>query len=368
VISLRFFSARAGASLAFLTALASLSGCSDSSDGSTGVDMMPTTADGVVKAMRDSILTDIKTLRAAASAMVAAAPAATDRGWDASQDRAAIDATKAAWRDARTAYEYIEGATAPIFPDIDTSIDARYDDFLAMLPNGDRDPFDDQGVTGLHAVERILYADAIPARVVTFESTLTGYVPAAFPSDGTEASEFRTKLLPKMVADAQTLQDGWTPANINLNDAFGGLISLMNEQQEKVNKAATGEEESRYSQRTMTDIRDNLEGTKKIYALFSSWLRTKTNTDATMDGRAIDAKIMAGFSTLDDLYSQTQGEAIPTPPDSWSAENPSALDLATDFGKLYAGIHAAVAHDDPNSIVYNMNQAATLFGFDQFNE
>ncbi len=328
--------------------------------------MMPTTEAGVVTAMRASISTDITALQNATTAMVAAAPAATDRGWDLTQDQDALNATIAAWKDARTAYEHIEGATAPIFFDIDTSIDARYDDFLAALPNGDNDLFDDMGVTGLHAAERIMYSNVIPQRVITFEQTLMGYVPAAFPSNGTEATEFRTKLLPRMVTDANTLQAGWTPANINLNDAFGGLISLMNEQQEKVNKAATGEEESRYSQRTMTDIRDNLEGTKKIYALFSTWLKTKTSTDPTMDGPTIDGKVMAGFATLDALYSQTQGEAIPTPPDSWSAENPSAADLATDFGKLYSGIQAAVAHDDPNSVVYNMNQAATIFGFAQF--
>jgi len=330
---------------------------------------MPTTADGVVKAMRSSILTDIQALHSATSALAASAPAATDRGWDPSQDRVAIDATKAAWKDARTAYEHIEGATAPIFPDIDSSIDARYDDFLAALPNGDSDLFDDHGVTGLHAAERILYSDAIPERVIDFESTLAGYAPAAFPSTGSEASEFKTKLLPKMVADAALLEQGWTPANINLNDAFKGLISLMNEQQEKVNKAATGEEESRYSQRTMTDIRDNLEGTKKIYALFSGWLKTKTNAaDPTLDGPTIDAKIAAGFATLSDLYAQTPGEAIPPPPDTWSAENPSEADLTTDFGRLYSGIHAAVAHDDPSSVVYNMNQAAAIFGFEQFGE
>ena len=330
------------------------------------------TEEGVVNAIRTSISTDIKSLQDATSAMVSAAPSATDRGWDPAQDQAAMDATKAAWKQARTAYEHIEGATAPDFPNIDFSIDARYDDFLSappLTPNGDSDLFDDQGVTGLHAAERILYSDVIPERVVTFESSLMGYKAAAFPSNGDEAAEFKTKLLPKMVADAASLQAGWTPANINLNDAFGGLISLMNEQQEKVNKAATGEEESRYSQRTMTDLRDNLDGTKKIYSLFSAWLKTKTNAnDPSLDGPTIDSKIMAGFATLEALYAETQGEAIPTPPDSWSAENPSDADLATDFGKLYSAIHAAVAHDDPNSVVYNMNQAATIFGFNQFSE
>ena len=48
-------------------------------------------------------------------------------------DAAAIAAMKDAWKRRRIAYEHVEGATAPIFPDVDVSMDARYDDFLAML-------------------------------------------------------------------------------------------------------------------------------------------------------------------------------------------------------------------------------------------
>ena len=375
---LRSFSAHAGVSLSLALALSVLVGCSGStSDGgassggtsSGGGSAISPMAAGVVTAMHDSLLTDIKALHSAAEAMQAAAPTPSDRGWDATLDAAALDATKAAWKDARTAYEHTEGALAPIFPDIDFSIDARYDDYLATLPQGDSYLFDDKGVTGLHGAERIMYADVIPANVVTFETTLTGYVPAAFPSTAAEASDFKKLLVGRIITDANTLQTQWTPAKIDLNGAFGGLVSLMNEQREKVNKAATGEEESRYSQRTMTDIRDNLEGTKKIYALFQPWLLTLTNaTDPTMDGPTVDAAIEAGFAKLDALYSQVQGEAIPQPPASWSSEDPSAADLASDFGKLYSGVQAAVAMDAPDSVVVNMNQAATIMGFDQFTE
>ncbi|HEX3777526.1 MAG TPA: imelysin family protein [Polyangiaceae bacterium] len=352
-----------GASLAFALAVSSLIGCSgDKSSNEPN-------ADSVVSAMHDSLLGEIKNLKNAAFAMQAAAPAAADRGWDATQDQAALDATKAAWKDARTAYEHTEGALAPIFPDIDYSIDARYDDYLAELPDGDTDLFDDMGVTGLHGAERILYADVIPEKVVTFESTLTGYEPASFPTTAGQANEFKTLLLNKIITDATTLETQWTPAKIDLNGAFGGLVSLMNEQREKVNKAATGEEESRYSQRTMTDIRDNLAGTKTIYAIFSPWLKTKTNaSDPTLDGPTVDAAIQAGFAKLDTLYSQVQGEAIPQPPDSWSSENPSAADLDSDFGKLYSGVQAAVSMDSRDSVVVQMNYAATILGFMQFTE
>ncbi len=60
----------------------------------------------------------------------AAAPTPTGRGWDTTLDATAIANMKLTWIRCRTSYEHIEGALAPIFPDIDISIDARYDDFL----------------------------------------------------------------------------------------------------------------------------------------------------------------------------------------------------------------------------------------------
>ncbi|MEO6418460.1 MAG: imelysin family protein, partial [Polyangiaceae bacterium] len=249
-------------------------GCSSSDGSSAKTDEAYKTE--IVTGMHDSLLAQIGALHQAAIEMQAAAPSPTGRGWDPVMDAAAIEATKAAWKRARSAYEQIEGALAPIFPDIDASIDARYDDFLSSLAasGGDRDLFDDHGVTGLHAVERILFVDSTPARVVDFEKALPGYKAAAFPANETESNEFKTKLLPKIIADAQTMADQWTPQKIDLGGCFQKLISLMNEQREKVNKASTNEEESRYSQRTLADIRDNLVGTGRIYALFEPWLVT----------------------------------------------------------------------------------------------
>jgi iron uptake system component EfeO len=318
--------------------------------------------------MHDSLANDLQALKAAAQTMQAAAPTPAERGWDAVLDRDAILASKAAWQEARTAYEHTEGALAPIFPDLDFSIDARYDDYLAELPQGDPNSFDDQGVTGLHGAERILYSESIPEKVVTFEASLQGYTPAAFPATAEQAESLKTLLLAKIVHDADQFLTGWSNSqNINLSEAFQGLVSLMNEQREKVNKAATGEEESRYSQRTMVDIRDNLAGTKKIYAIFQPYLRSKTNpSDPTRDGPTVDAAIEAALAKLDALYAQVEGDAIPTPPATWSSEAPSAADLDSDFGRLYSGIRAAVSSDDPDSVVVNMNRAANVMGFDEF--
>jgi iron uptake system component EfeO len=327
----------------------------------------------VASAMQQSMRSDLTALHQASMALQAAAPTAVGRGWDATADATAIAGMKAAWVRARTAYEHVEGATAPIFPDIDLAIDERYDGFLTDLHGaGDPDAFDGQGVTGMHAIERILYSapgDAVPPGVVAFESTLPGYRPAAYPATEAEAAEFKAGICARLVADSKTLLDQWTPQEIDVSGAFQGLIGLMNEQQEKVNKASTGEEESRYSQHTMADLHANLDGTKKIYTLFSAWLKTKpapATPAGAMSGAAVDASINAGFAHLAAVYATLPGDAIPPPPATWSAETPSAADLQSPFGTLYVAVHEAVDPTAPGSIVSLMNQGATLLDIPVF--
>jgi iron uptake system component EfeO len=276
---------------------------------------------------------------------------------------------RSAWRDCRVAYEHVEGALAPIFPDLDTSLDARYDDFLATLNGaGDPDAFDDQGVTGMHAIERILYADQISARVVAFEATLPGYAPASFPTTAEQAAEFKTKLVQRLIDDATKLQSEWQPAAIDVGVAFQGLVSLMNEQREKVNKAATGEEESRYAQMTLFDLRNNLDGTAKIYLLFQPWLTATTGAAPSSDGPTCDRAIRAGFDGLHALYASYGGDAVPAPPATWSSLTPSPADLAGPFGTLWSAVQKAVDPATTGSVVDEMNDAARVLGFPQFVE
>src|SRR5262245_1621217 len=110
-----------------------------------------------------------------------------------STDAAAITAMKDAWKKARVAYELVEGATAPIFPDQDFAMDARYDDYMVEIgPSGDSNLFDKTGATGMHSIERILFAPTIRAEVIDFESGLPGYKAAAWPATDAEAMAFKT--------------------------------------------------------------------------------------------------------------------------------------------------------------------------------
>jgi iron uptake system component EfeO len=322
----------------------------------------------VATAMQASMQAQLTTLWTASKALQAAAPAPTGRGWDKTMDATALDAMKAAWKNARDAYEHVEGATAPIFFEIDVAIDERYDGFLSDT-GPDTDLFDGQGVTGMHAIERVLYADVTPPSVVAFEMPLPGYKAAAWPATEQEADEFKNELCARLVTDTKTLLDSWTPKRIDVTDAFGGLISLVNEQQEKVNKAATNTEESRYSQRTMADLRANLAGTVAIYQVFRDWLKTKPAMGSTPSGTDVDASIMSGLDGLGTLYATVTGDAIPEPPATWSAEHVNTpADLDTPFGKLYTQVHDAVDPKNADSIVSHMNEAATLLGLEGFTE
>lgn len=346
--------------------------CSSSSAGSTSggggaamTDAQYQTA--AVDGMHDALLADIETLLQAVKDIQAAAPEPPDRGWDAQKDAAAIQSMREAWVRARTAYEHVEGALAPLFPNLDFSIDARYDDFMTQLaPAGDADLFDDKGVTGMHAVERILYSDSTPARVVAFEKSLPGYEAAAFPATAAEAKEFKEKLCAQLVADVTDLNMQWTPAHIDVAIAFQGLVSLVREQREKVVKASSGEEESRYSQRTMADLRDNLLGSTAVYGLFRPWILSKKSSDPTKDGATIDAAVQKGFDALDVAYKAVSGDAIPPPPADWSAEMPSQTDLATPFGQLYQKVDATVDPTQASSITSELDDAAAVLGFPEF--
>ncbi|HET9959479.1 MAG TPA: EfeM/EfeO family lipoprotein [Polyangiaceae bacterium] len=330
-------------------------GCSDDSDSPA-----PSSESRVTSEVHSLLLTNISALHESASQLQAAAPA---HAWDAERDAEAISQMTEAWLKARSEYEHIEGAVAPLFAEIDVAIDARYEDFLETLgKEGDGNLFDDEGVTGMHAVERILFAKEMPDSVVQLESSLPGYTPAAWPSTDEEAVAFKKQLCARLVADTQELLTQWKPSRIAVDGAFRGLIGLMNEQREKVNKASTQEEESRYAQRTMADLRDNLAGTEKVYGVFQSWILSKSG------GAEVNEKIERRFGELKTTYASVKGNAFPAAPATWSAEDPSPDDLATPFGKLYSAVHEAVDPNREDSLVSAMNEALVLLGYEEFVE
>lgn len=289
----------------------------------------------------------------ATEALCAAAPASSANGWNASNQAAAVGTMRSEWKKARIAYERVEGSIAVLFPELDESTDQRYDGFLE--DKTDTNLFDDQVVTGVHALERILFSDSIEPSVVEFEEGLgSKYVAASFPSNAQQSSDFKDKLCARLVTDAKTMRDQYKPLALDTASAFRGVIGSMEEQLEKTTFAASGEEESRYARHTLADMRANLEGAEKTYAAFRPWLQAKGKT-------TLDTEIVAGFARVKAAYSAVSGDALPLPPSTWSSVSPSSADRQTPFGQLFTIVETEVAPTG-NSLVAKMLEAADALG------
>ena len=315
----------------------------------------------IVSNMQVLVLGDLRGLKQAALDLQAAAPSSFALGWDGSPDGGlALAAMKEAWTRTRRYWEHVEGPLALMFPDLDGSIDSRYEDMLAAAGDApDPDPFDGQGVTGMHAIERVLFAPG-PAEVVTYESALAGYQLAAWPASDQEAADFKSGLCQRLVDDSQLLLDGWQSQAIDLGVVFTGLTGLISSQAEKVSLAAAHQQESRYSQTTMVDLRSNLEGSRAVYELFVPWLATKPY------GTNLDVNATQAFDTLDLAYGAVVGDAIPPPPASWGSPPHSLEDLMSPFGALYVTVVQEVDPTRPGSAVDAMNHVARALGLPEF--
>jgi len=298
-------------------------------------------------------------LESAARALQAAAPTPDADGWNASADAEALSQMKARWKEMRAAFERVEGAIAVLFPDLDASADGRYDD--AVLTSPDTNLFDGQGFTGIHAVERILWSDAVPAAVTTFEQGLPGYAAPRFPGNEAEARAFKEGLLAKLVADCAAMRQQFAPLALDVGAAFRGVVGSMDEQAEKVDLGATGEEESRYARHTLADMRANLAGAQAFYAHFQPWVLSRGE-----QGKAADAAVLAGFEALSRAYAAQPGDSLPEVPADWSNQAPSQSALQTPYGQLWSAVQDATAVSKEGSLARALRQVASLLDIQEY--
>ena len=306
--------------------------------------------------MKRWLLHNVTDFGRAAEDLQRAAPVQAERGWDAQLDAPAIAAMRESWFRGRSAYELVEGALAPIFPESDTATDFRYDDFLGVIGSGgDHEPFDDHGVIGMHAIERILWSGAMPKAALEFEQALPGYHPAAFPASVDEARDFKHKLAARLVSDVRKLEADLAPLELDIAFAFRGLIDLTAEQLEKVDRASTGREESRYALSTMRDLRANREGCLQAYGIFRPWLLAKGHA-------ALDKKVEQAFERLKAAYDLVPGDSIPRPPEGWSGIEPKAEHAGTPFGKLFFQVRRETDDAQPDSLSASLLGVADALG------
>lgn len=336
----------------FLLPLGLLAGCG--SDGPSRADETSPERAALLGVKR-FIDAQLASLHQSSETLVRVAPQPMRGGWTETPDPEALRQMREAWLDARNAYERVEGAIAILFPDLDVATDERYDGFI-LEQGKDANLFDDEGVVGIHAVERILWANQHPPEVVAFESGLDGYVPASFPLDETQASDFKNKLVARLVRDTGTMQSEFSPLALDVSAAYRGVIGSMMEQREKVGLAASGEAESRYANHTLGDMRANLAGGRQIFALFEPWLVTKP------DGLSLVMEIQAAFDRVEAAYGAIEGDGLPPVPAGWNPVSPSPEHLTTSYGRLFELLERETRLTQQGALVALMTQGAELLG------
>jgi iron uptake system component EfeO len=291
---------------------------------------------------------------AAAKALRAAAPAPDHDGWNAVDDAASLAAMRAAWLKARAAYTTVEIPASTLFPELHGGLDSDYDDLLAE--GADPSPFDDHGVIGLQAVERILWSDAVPAHVDAHESALENNFIARFPRDAGEAKQIETKLFGRLADDAEALRDGFRAANLDAGAAYSMTTRSLQEQLGQLEEAGKGEAKSRYAGVSLANLRVDLAATRATYAVFRPWILLKSGGEHT------DEEIAKGFERLASAYDTAPGDELPLPPAGWAAADPSDDLLATPFGRLFAAARDEAEPAVDGTLCFEMIEGAGLLG------
>jgi len=305
------------------------------------------------RAVKQWVDGEIEALAHAADDLRAAAPEPDEDGWSIAHDRASVDAMRRAWRRARIAYEHVEGAIAILFPETDAAIDGRFEREAELRI--DARPFDANGFVGMHAIERILWSDAIPPPVLAFETPLLGFVPARTPSSAEEARAFRDELCAHLVRQVRAMQEALGPVALDDATAWRGIEGSIEEQSEKVLLGTTGQDESRYAAITLADMRANLEGARAVLDAFAPMIAA--HPEAAAHRAQIDADLVA----LQHAYA-SDGDALPDAPMSFDPDAPSAADLATPYGQLFAILSRATSAREEGTLAWHLRAAGLAMG------
>ncbi len=291
---------------------------------------------------------EVHALVEAAEALCLAAP----EDWEG--DREAHARMRARWREARVRYERVEGAIAILFPQTDADVDGRYE-HLAELRT-DRAPFDGEGFVGMHAIERILWADAPRPAVVAFERALLGHVEPREPAGRDEAIAFRDGLCARLVADLRAMERELAPVALDPQTAWRGVQGSVEEQAEKVLLGTTGQSESRYADHTLADMRANLEGGRAVLEAFASEL------EALPGGPERLRRLREGLLRLEQAYREIEGEGLPPAPDGFDPDQPTEAQLATPYGRLFALLAAESDPEREGSLSAQLRETGLAMG------
>jgi iron uptake system component EfeO len=281
--------------------------------------------------------------------------AAPDGPWAAGEP--SLTTMKTCWSRAHVAYEGVQGALDVLFSDVETTFDTTYTDYLQKNP-GDDDPFDDEQFVGAHAIERILWSADQPQPVIDFEFEFDHYTVARYPATADEAQAFKQKLVRRAIDDIRSIQMALAATTLDEASAYHALAGPLPDQLDKVLIASTPEEESRYSQTTLADLRGNLAGERTALGALTPWI------DAA-GGGALVTKLGARLDAIQMTYDATMGDALPPVPDMFDPNVPTTDQLATPFGQIYGLLQQENDPDHDGSTVALTSQVADLLKIPQ---
>jgi len=204
---------------------------------------------------------------------------------------------------------------------------------------------------------RIIYARTRPDFIKSRESDLH-YTPAAWPATDAEAADFKNKLCRQDRGDAQTLSRSNGPEKTDIAEAPStGLVALIEtSKEEKVNNASLSRRIRATPSGPWPICADNLNGDEEgPTALFQrlAFPAIEQGSPRTASRRRKD---LAGFQSRQHPRHGQDRSRVPEarhsqPPASWSAENPSAADLATQLWPALQRACSPRGQGRPNSVV-----------------
>jgi iron uptake system component EfeO len=309
-----------------------------------------------IASTRALLVVHAETLHDSVVALCAAAPAPAEGGWVHPRDDAAIKAMMASWQEARLGYDGLAGVMSRLPPERALDLDARYEQALEAGP--DPDPFDQRGFIGLHALERVLWAERVPAAVLAYEGTLEGALAPAFPASKDEATRFRDELCARAVEDTGAVEGEVEALSLDALEAYAIVDRLADGQIDMLSEAGEQREASRYAGFTLADLRARLSTAAAVQAAFRPWLGTKST------GPHVDEEVQSALDRLDKQYAAYGTDALPAPPEGWSNTAFSEEALKSPFGRLYAVVVNETNSDLDGSLTHSWHECATLLGID----
>jgi len=159
------------------------------------------------------------------------------------------------------------------------------------------------------------------------------------------------------VDDTAMMLQKFEPLALDSTTAYGGVLGSMREQIEKISLAALGEDESRYAQHTLADMRANLDGGFATLQAFQPMFEAKGD-----DALKIYDSIEKSFMSVQDYYDKTSGDSLPAVPATWNPDAPSVADLKSKYGQLYTFVHTETDEANDKSLVSLMLLGAKTTG------